>query len=85
MLEVDGVLLLGPFNSMPFRISEAILKPRCVQHGLPILTYDSDGYAVAASFLRQVEVHIQQVLEHAGRRRDAQPAAAGVHEQTPCR
>ena len=36
MLEVDGVLLLGPFNCLPFRISEAILKPLCVQHGLPI-------------------------------------------------
>ncbi len=81
----DGVFLLGPFNCLPFRISEAILKPLCVQQGMPILTYESDGYAVAASFLRQVEVHIQQVLEHAGRRRDAQPAAAGVHEKTPCR
>jgi hypothetical protein len=85
MLEVDGVLLLGPFNYLPFRISEAILKPLCAQHGMPILIYDSDGYAVAASFLRQVEVHLQQVLEHAGRLRDAPPTVAGVHEQTPCR
>jgi predicted nucleotide-binding protein (sugar kinase/HSP70/actin superfamily) len=63
----DGVFLLGPFNCLPFRISEALLKPLCVQQGMPILTYESDGYAVSASFLRQVEVHIQQVLEHAAR------------------
>ncbi len=74
----DGVLLLGPFNCLPFRISEALLKPLCVQQGMPILTYESDGYAVSASFLRQVEVHIQQVLEHAARNREAQSAAAGV-------
>jgi hypothetical protein len=30
---------------------------------MPILTYESDGYAVPPVFLRQVEVHIQQVLD----------------------
>jgi predicted nucleotide-binding protein (sugar kinase/HSP70/actin superfamily) len=74
----DGVLLIGPFNCLPFRISEAILKPLCVQQGMPILSYESDGYAVSASFLRQVAVHIQQVLEHAARSRKAPAAVAGV-------
>jgi hypothetical protein len=41
---------------------------------MPILTYESDGYAVAPAFLRQVEVHIQQVLEHAARSRLMRPA-----------
>ncbi len=67
----DGIIVIGPFNCLPFRISEAILKPVCIQHGMPILTYESDGYAVAPAFLRQVEVHIQQVLEHAVRSREA--------------
>ena len=35
---------------------------------MPILTYESDGYAVSPSFLRQVEVHTQQVLEHRARK-----------------
>lgn len=60
----DGIIVIGPFNCLPFRISEAILKPVCIRNGMPILTYESDGYAVAPAFLRQVEVHIQQVLEH---------------------
>jgi hypothetical protein len=30
---------------------------------MPILTYESDGYAVPPVFLRQVEVHVQQVLD----------------------
>lgn len=61
----DGLILIGPFNCLPFRISEAILKPLSNQQGMPILTYESDGYAVSPSVLRQVEVHIQQVLDHA--------------------
>lgn len=61
----DGIIIIGPFNCLPFRISEAILKPLSIRHGMPVLTYESDGYAVSPSVLRQVDVHIQQVLEHA--------------------
>ena len=63
----DGVIIIGPFNCLPFRIAEAILKPFSIRRGMPILTYESDGYAVSPSFLRQVEVHAQQVLDHSGR------------------
>jgi predicted CoA-substrate-specific enzyme activase len=71
----NGTILLGPFNCLPYRIAESILRPLSLQRGLPILTYETDGYAVASSVLRQVEVHIQQVLEHAARRQTA-PARA---------
>ena len=72
----DGLIVIGPFNCLPYRISEAILKPLSIQHGMPILTYESDGYAVAPSFLRQVEVHIQQVLDRAARNRQTPPTVA---------
>ena len=65
----DGIIVIGPFNCLPYRISEAILMPLSIQRGMPILTYESDGYAVSPSVLRQVEVHVQQVLDHAGRSR----------------
>lgn len=68
----DGMLIIGPFNCLPYRISEAILKPLSLQQGMPILTYESDGYAVSPSVLRQVDVHIQQVLDHAARHQVAQ-------------
>jgi len=68
----DGMLVIGPFNCLPYRISEAILKPLSIRQGMPILTYESDGYAVSPSVLRQVDVHIQQVIEHAGRAHVAQ-------------
>jgi predicted CoA-substrate-specific enzyme activase len=63
----DGIILIGPFNCLPFRISEAILKPLSIQQGMPLLTYETDGCAVTPAVLRQVDVHIQQVLEHATR------------------
>jgi len=63
----DGIIIIGPFNCLPFRISEAILKPLSIRQGMPVLTYESDGYAVSPSVLRQVDVHIQQVLDHAAR------------------
>jgi predicted nucleotide-binding protein (sugar kinase/HSP70/actin superfamily) len=67
----DGIIIIGPFNCLPFRISEAILKPFSIRHGMPVLTYESDGYAVSPSVLRQVDVHIQQVLARAARGRQA--------------
>ena len=70
----DGNFLIGPFNCLPYRISEAILKPLSMQTDMPLLTYESDGYAVSPSFLRQVEVHIEQVLQRAGLRTMARNA-----------
>ena len=67
----DGIIIIGPFNCLPFRISESILRPLCIQRGMPMLTYETDGYAVSPSVLRQVDVHIQQVLEHAACTRQA--------------
>jgi predicted CoA-substrate-specific enzyme activase len=63
----DGIILIGPFNCLPFRISEAILKPISIQHSMPLLSYETDGCAVSPAVLRQVDVHIQQVLEHSAR------------------
>jgi predicted nucleotide-binding protein (sugar kinase/HSP70/actin superfamily) len=57
-----GIIVIGPFNCLPFRISEAILRPFSIQTKMPILTYESDGFSVSPAFLRQVDVHIQQVL-----------------------
>jgi predicted nucleotide-binding protein (sugar kinase/HSP70/actin superfamily) len=72
----DGIILLGPFNCLPYRISESILKPICYERDMPILTCESDGYAVSPAFLRQVDVHIQQVLDR--RRQRSGPSAAAA-------
>jgi predicted CoA-substrate-specific enzyme activase len=63
----DGIIIIGPFNCLPFRISEAVLKPLTMQQGMPLLAYETDGYPVAPAVIRQIDVHIQQVLEHHAR------------------
>jgi hypothetical protein len=74
----QGITVIGPFNCLPFRISQAILKPYCIQQRMPILTYESDGFSVSPAFLRQVDVHIQQVLGNASaKRRSAAVQARG--------
>ena len=37
-------------------------KPLSLSTDMPILSYESDGFPVPPSFLRQVDAHIQQVL-----------------------
>jgi predicted nucleotide-binding protein (sugar kinase/HSP70/actin superfamily) len=74
----DGMLLIGPFNCLPYRISEAILRPLSLKNGMPMLTYESDGYSVAPAFMRQVDVHIQQVLDHAARSQAGAASSAAV-------
>jgi hypothetical protein len=76
----DGIFLIGPFNCLPYRVSEAILKPLSLEADMPLLTYESDGYAVSPSFLRQVDVHIEQVLERAGQRNRK---TAATHPRRP--
>jgi predicted CoA-substrate-specific enzyme activase len=74
----DGIILIGPFNCLPYRISEAILRPLSLQRGMPILTYETDGYAVSPSVLRQVDVHVQQVLDRAAGKHAPPPLATGA-------
>jgi hypothetical protein len=73
----DGIILIGPFNCLPFRISEAILKPLSLQQGMPLFAYETDACAVAPAVLRQVDVHIQQVLEHSARTRESSTDLSG--------
>ncbi|MFX0117198.1 MAG: hypothetical protein ACFFB3_21815, partial [Candidatus Hodarchaeota archaeon] len=58
----DGLIVMGPLQCLPFKISEAILKPLSLQQNMPILIYETDGYSMPPAFLRLVQVHIQQVL-----------------------
>jgi predicted nucleotide-binding protein (sugar kinase/HSP70/actin superfamily) len=81
----DGIILIGPFNCLALRISEAILKPVSQKLGMPILTYESDGYAVPPVFLRQVEVHVQQVLDGFRKRRGAEPGVEPAFESIESR
>ncbi|MCE7733973.1 MAG: hypothetical protein GPJ54_03785 [Candidatus Heimdallarchaeota archaeon] len=58
----QGILVVGPFSCLPFRISESIVKPISLENNFPYLSYETDGRSVPPTFLRLVDVHIQQVL-----------------------
>lgn len=58
----QGILVVGPFSCLPFRISESIVKPISLENNFPYLSYETDGRSVPPAFLRLVDVHIQQVL-----------------------
>ena len=60
--EFNGIIIMGPVNCLPFRISEAIVKPMYLQNGKPLLIFETDGTSISPAFLRQVDVHISQVL-----------------------
>jgi len=56
--------IFGEVTPTVGRISEAVLRPSTMRQGMPLLTYETDGCAVAPSAIRQIDVHIDQVLEH---------------------
>lgn len=62
--DFDGVMILGPFACLPFRISEGILKPLFLENDFAFISYETDGRAVPPAFLRLVDVHIQQILRN---------------------
>jgi predicted nucleotide-binding protein (sugar kinase/HSP70/actin superfamily) len=64
--DYDGVMVLGPFACLPFRISEGILKPLFLENDFAFISYETDGRAVPPAFLRLVDVHIQQILRNYG-------------------
>jgi len=53
----------GTTSYVGVNIGALTVKVVALKGGEPILTFESDGYAVLPVFLRQVEVHIQQVLD----------------------
>ncbi|MFX0124167.1 MAG: acyl-CoA dehydratase activase [Candidatus Hodarchaeota archaeon] len=55
-----GVIVIGPFNCMAFRVSEGILKPMTKKLGIPFLFYEADCSPIPSTLLRQIQVHIHQ-------------------------
>jgi predicted nucleotide-binding protein (sugar kinase/HSP70/actin superfamily) len=55
-----GVIVIGPFNCMAFRVSEGILKPITKKLGIPFLFYEADCSPIPSTLLRQIQVHVHQ-------------------------
>ncbi|MCG3217781.1 MAG: hypothetical protein KAR35_02185, partial [Candidatus Heimdallarchaeota archaeon] len=59
--DIDGIILVGPQNCLPHRISQAILKPIYMEKKIPLLVYDVDISGLSQSMIRLIEANIQQV------------------------
>lgn len=53
-----GIILIGPFNCMPTGVAESVMKPYARKHGIPYLTFETDGGPLPPNLRSQIEVHI---------------------------
>jgi predicted CoA-substrate-specific enzyme activase len=65
----DSLILTGPFNCLPYKISQAILKPIYLVHNMPFLVFDVDISAITPNMRRLIHANIEQI-----KRRRSDPA-----------
>jgi len=57
----DSLILTGPINCLPYKISQAILKPIYLEHGVPFLVFDVDTSAITPNMKRLINANIEQI------------------------
>ena len=57
----DSLILTGPFNCLPYKISQAILKPIYLEHNMPFLVFDVDISAITPNTKRLIHANIEQI------------------------
>ncbi|NHJ46570.1 MAG: hypothetical protein FK733_02165 [Asgard group archaeon] len=67
--DFDSLILTGPFNCLPYKISQAILKPVYSEHNMPFLVFDVDISAITPNTKRLIHANIEQI-----KRRRSDPA-----------
>ena len=59
--DFDSLILTGPINCLPYKISQAILKPIYLEHGVPFLVFDVDTSAITPNMKRLINANIEQI------------------------
>ncbi len=59
--DYDSLVLTGPINCLPYKISQAILKPIYLEHGVPFLVFDVDTSAITPNMKRLINANIEQI------------------------
>ncbi len=59
--DFDSLILTGPFNCLPYKVSQAILKPIYLEHRMPFLVFDSDISALSPNMKRLIHANIEQI------------------------
>ncbi len=57
----DSLILTGPFNCLPYKVSQAILKPIYYKHNTPFLVFDVDISAITPNMKRLIYANIEQI------------------------
>ncbi len=57
----DGLILIGPQFCLPYRASQAILKPIFYDQNFPFLVFDAEISAISPSMKRLIEANIEQI------------------------
>ncbi|MHA1222731.1 MAG: acyl-CoA dehydratase activase-related protein, partial [Candidatus Heimdallarchaeaceae archaeon] len=57
----DSLVLTGPFNCLPYKVSQAILKPIYLEHNTPFLVFDVDISAVTPNVKRLIHANVEQI------------------------
>ena len=57
----DSLILTGPFNCLPYKISQAILKPIYLEKNMPFLVFDVDITAMTPNLKRLIHANIEQI------------------------
>jgi predicted CoA-substrate-specific enzyme activase len=59
--DFDSMILTGPFNCLPYKISQAILKPIYLEQNMPFLVFDVDISAITPNTKRLIHANIEQI------------------------
>lgn len=57
----NGIVLIGPYNCLPYKISQSILKPLAFEQNVPLVIYDADITPTPPAFVRLIDASIQQI------------------------
>jgi len=57
----DSLILAGPLNCLPHKVSQAILKPIYLDHHTPFLVFDVDASALSPNMTRLINANIEQI------------------------
>ncbi len=63
----DSLILIGPQNCLPYRISQAILKPIFMERNFPIMVFDADISPMTSNMKRLIQTNIEQILRNKSR------------------
>lgn len=57
----DTLILTGPINCLPYKISQAILKPIYLEKKMPFLVFDVDTSTITPNMKRLIHANIEQI------------------------